>query len=302
MKTILKAIPTLLVTLLLFLPAGCAAEKSANSAAQNARMNAVNGVNQAASQKQASSAGASSSLSTNTSVKQSQSSRKIIMNADLSLQTSTYDKTLSGVETLVTQYGGFIQNSVNEGTGKADSPLRTASYTIRIPSDKLNAFTGSVGDIGKVVKKTVKGEDVTQDYFDTEARLTTLKAEQARILDILSKTQNMSDVLSVEQRLTDVETQIEQLTGELQKWDSLVDLSTVTLEIREVKDVSASTSGNFGSQALAVIHGSLNALRLTLQYVLIGILALLPFAAVAAVIIVCVLFIRRTIRKKRRAR
>jgi hypothetical protein len=303
MKRLLQGfiILTVLVQLVAF--TGCSSYKSSsNGTAQHNDVNQGlteapnNGNNQAINKAGTTSSTAASQAST---AAQASDSRKIIMSASISLQTTGYDKSVMDLETLVTQYGGFVQDSSTEGTGKSDSS-RTASYVVRIPSSKLDDFLNSVGGIGKVISKSKKGQDVTQDYFDTDARLTTLKAEEARILDILKKTTNMTDVITVEQRLTDVEDQIEQLTGELQKWDSLVDLSTVNINISEVK-VITSTPDNFGSRIASVFSSSLNALVVTLKYILIVIIAVLPFAVVIGVILVVVYLILRRRKKYKKS-
>jgi hypothetical protein len=298
MKKLFKGLVILTVLLQLAVFAGCS--KSASSKGSTAMYDQVtNGVTNAPEKSAAAQSPTSDTTSTNSAnLAQAADSRKIIMSANISMQTTTYDKAVASLEDLVNQDGGFVQDSSTQGTGKSGND-RTASYTVRIPSDKLDTFISGVGGIGKVISKSKKGEDVTQNYFDTDAHLTTLNAEKTRILDILSKTQNITDVITVEQKLTDIDNQIEQLTGELQKMDSLIDMSTVTININEVV-VITNTPNNFGGQVLSVLQGSSKALIATLKVILIGIIAILPFVIVFGAVAAVIFFIVRNRRKHKK--
>jgi hypothetical protein len=288
MKKLLRVLAILFAVLQVGFFAGC------SSSGKIANYNAsVNGASKSAA------ATASGSLPKSSDIAQATISRKIIMSANISLQTNTYNKTVTGIETLVAQYGGFVQDSLVEGTGKAGS-VRTASYTVRVPSVKLDDFLSDVGKTGNLLSKKVTGQDVTQQYFDTQTQLDSLNTEEARILEILGKTQNMTDMITVEQRLTDVENQINQLTGELQKWDSLVDLSTVNISITEDKSAAVASVG-FGNQVSAVLSGSLKALLTTLRVIMIVIIAILPFVVFFGIIALAIILIVRHRRKHRKS-
>ncbi len=221
------------------------------------------------------------------------------MSANITLQTTTYDKSITGLEGLVNQYGGFIQDSSSQGTGvNQTDDARTASYTVRVPSDKLNSFISDVGSVGKLVSKSIKGEDVSKDYYDTQTQLSTLKAEEQRVIDIMNKTTNMNDMITAEQRLSDIDNQINQLTGELQQWDSLVDLSTVTITINEVKKISVHKSSDFGGQIGMAFSGSISALVSTIESIIQFIIVILPFAVFFGCIALLIILIMRLINRR----
>ncbi len=58
-------------------------------------------------------------------------------------------------------------------------------------------------------------QDVTNDYVDTQSRLTNLRGEQQRLLTLMGQAGSLNDVLTIEQRLTDVEGQIEDMQAHL---------------------------------------------------------------------------------------
>lgn len=226
-------------------------------------------------------------------------SRKVIQSAELTLQTVRYDELNDKLQSLVASFGGYIENSSVQGDVPGSNALRNASYTLRVPSGKLQSFLQSAGDLGNVVSKSISGQDVTQNYFDAETRVKSLRTEQDRLLSLMQAAEKMDDILKIEQRLTDVENEIEQLTGQLKQWDSLVSLSTVTIKIREVAELTAPPAKDFGGQIGSIFQSSLSALGVTLRYLVLGVAAALPFLAVLAVFGAAVLFLRRRLQKRK---
>lgn len=224
--------------------------------------------------------------------------RKIVRTAEMTVETEHYDKSASDFQTAVAKFGGYIESSNIQGSGvNAGDTKRTATYTVRVPAEKLDAFLDSAGAVGSVTAKSIRGQDITQSYTDSDARLKALKEERDRILELMNKAAKIDDVITIEQRLTDVQNEIEQLTAHLKNWDSLVALSTVTVTIQEVEAVQPPAQKGFGNQVGALFTASVDALGKTFRYLFLGIVAVLPFAAVIAVIIAAVLLIRKRTKK-----
>ena len=226
-------------------------------------------------------------------------SRKVVKSAELSLQTVRCEESAAKFEALVASFGGYIESSSVQGKGAGGGSGRAASYTARLPADRLDEFLGKAGEIGSVVNRSVRGEDVTQSYFDSETRLKTLRAEQERILALMDKAEKIEDVIKIEERLTRVQTEIEKLTGELKRFDSLISLSTVTVTIAEVQVAAAPENSGFGGQLLSMLRTSVFALGRFFRYALLGVTAVLPFAAAAAAVLAAVFLIRGRLKKKK---
>jgi hypothetical protein len=293
----LRNIAFLVFVSLVILFAGCSSNKSST-------MNSANTLENRISAQDAAGITKNDAAKSTTATSEQQISRKIVKTANLIVETLTYDKTISKLESLVNQYSGYVEGSTTEGQGlKNTIQTRTAQYTLRIPSVKLNDFLNSVGSIGNITSKTIKGEDVTQDYFDKASRLTALKIQQASLQDMLKKSGNLDDLIKINNSLTDVNTQIEQLTGELQKLDSLVDLSTVNVTINEVLQITKMAEkpdNSFGGQLLSVLTDSLNALLMVFQVIIKIIIAILPFAIVfGGIAIIIIVLVKLLIRRKR---
>lgn len=77
-------------------------------------------------------------------------------------------------------------------------------------------------------------QDVTNDYIDTQSRLTNLRSEQTRLLTLLSHAQVLGDVISIQDRLTDVEGQIETIEAHLKALNGQVTFYTVAIMLQPV--------------------------------------------------------------------
>ena len=87
---------------------------------------------------------------------------------------------------------------------------------------------------GRLLSYNETVQDETNDFVDTQSRLTNLRAEQQRLLTLLSQAQNLGDTLQVEQRLTDVEGQIENIEAHLNQLSGQVTYYPVTVVLEPV--------------------------------------------------------------------
>ena len=91
-------------------------------------------------------------------------------------------------------------------------------------------------------------EDITSEYFDTEARLKSLEIQEDRLLKILAKAEKLQDIIELERELSKVRYEIENYTGTLKKWDNLVDYSIVHISIKEVEQLKSEIGIGFGER------------------------------------------------------
>lgn len=162
--------------------------------------------------------------------------RKLIRSGELEIESLAFEQSLSKLDLLLAKLGGYVETSSIVGTSKISfgQQLRSAELTVRVPSEQYDAFLKGSADLGNVLRQTTGAQDVTDSYYDTEARLTSQKMMEQRLLDLLSKSETLTDIVSLEQSLADTRYEIEKLTGTLRKWDALVEYSSFTLYIREV--------------------------------------------------------------------
>jgi hypothetical protein len=113
-----------------------------------------------------------------------------------------------------------------------DNP--TATLTLRVPVASFDKVVNDVQRLGaKVVSVESAGKDVTAQYADTAAQITSLLAARARFLTILSGARTIGETLTVQQRIDDVQGKIDRLEGQRRLLESQSDLATVTVSVSE---------------------------------------------------------------------
>lgn len=161
--------------------------------------------------------------------------QKIIERLSYRMETLEFDKSVQTMQSLTEELGGYVQESGIDGDGalqKNDS--RTAHYVLRIPQEKLKLWKERAATIGAVLNVSSTSENITESYYDTEAHLKALQTQRDRLLELMKKADKMADIVELEKALADVTYQMDQLTGTLRQYDSLINYSTVTVELFEV--------------------------------------------------------------------
>lgn len=173
-----------------------------------------------------------SSLTKEESVK---NNRKIIETITYSVQTKTFDDFVKKLEDNAAELGGYIESSDISGNTYEDNSPRYASYVFRVPSDKVDAFTITVSENSTVTNKSVNTEDVTLQYVDIESRLTALENEKAALEELLKDAKSTSDIIEIRDMLTEVIYEIESNKSQLRTYDSLIDFTSITVDIHETE-------------------------------------------------------------------
>ncbi len=126
----------------------------------------------------------------------------------------------------------------------------------------LNTYPSQHG--GKLLNVAMNTQDVSSDYIDSQSRLTNLKAEQLRLLTLVSHAQALTDVLAIDQRLTDVEGQIEQIDAHLNDLQSQTTFYNITVALQPA-EVVVTPPPSGGWSFSAIWQGALDAIKAVAQ-------------------------------------
>ncbi len=162
---------------------------------------------------------------------------KMIYRADLSMETKEFEDSTDGLDRLVEEMGGYYESrTLSQGGDR-----RRLSATVRVPAEKFESFLTNAGQVAHVTDCGRYADNVSEAYYDIEARLTTQRTKMERLQALLAKAENMEDIISLENAIADTELQIEYLTGDLRHYDSLIGFSTINLTLREVYRLATDT-------------------------------------------------------------
>jgi autotransporter-associated beta strand protein len=161
--------------------------------------------------------------------------RKLIRNAQLDLEVKSFQAAMDQITALTKAAGGYVDtsNSQKGGNGKLQGTV-----VVKVLPQNLDDFLLKLRDLGEVQNQSVSTDDVTKDYYDTQARLDNSRRMEEQLQDLLKHANSkVSDLLAVERELGRVRGQIEQMQGQLKLYDFEVQYATVTMQLRE-KDLN----------------------------------------------------------------
>lgn len=230
-------------------------------------------------------------------------SRKLIRNVNLDVETDGFDPLLTSINDNVTSLGGYLeQTDISGNSISADSGQRRhASITARIPADHLDAFISQIHALGNITYRSENVQDVTLQYSDVESRKKSLTIEQERLWTLLEKADTMDGIIALEERLSEIRYQLESLESQLRTYDNQVDYSTIYLNIREVKVFTPTTPDSVMTRIQKGFQRNLERVGSGLVNTFVWLVASLPVLAVwAIVLIIAGLFLRMLMRRSKR--
>jgi hypothetical protein len=160
----------------------------------------------------------------------SQPDRYLIKNANLTIEAKDVAKAFARLTGLVQGLKGYISD-VNESVDGLGAHQTT--LTVRVPYTAFDGSMQQLSDLGKVLDRQIKAEDVTEEFVDTQATVRNLKRTEERLLAHLSRSGKLSDTLLVETELTRVRQEIEQREGRVRFLAHRIAFSTIAITLRE---------------------------------------------------------------------
>lgn len=232
---------------------------------------------------------------------------KIIYSADATVETTAFDETLAKIDELIGQYGGWVESSSISGANyynltHGHTGSRTASYTLRIPSEAFDEVMGGLSALGNVPYSHVYTENVTAQYYDTQARLDSYKTQEQSLLKLMEKAESVEDIITIESKLAEVRYSIESLQSSLNNWDRRVSYSTVYLSVEEVAEYTPETivKPSFGQKLVKAVKDGFSTAGDVISGFVLWLLEALPtLIMAAAVLFAAFLLIRSAVRKRK---
>lgn len=208
--------------------------------------------------------------------------RKIIQNVSMALEVKNVTKAMDDIARLTKNLNGYV---VTSSISKNDTYYQ-GSITIKVPYNKLTETTDKVAKLGTIRNKTVSSDDVTEEFYDSEARLKVLKKKEERLISFMDKAQKVSDMVTLEDALSQVRSDIEVLEGRLKYLNNATSYSQITIELIQGRTENViAPKGTWGKSVQGFI-GSINALVAFLNWLVVALFTIMPFIVLLVVIVV----------------
>lgn len=178
---------------------------------------------------------------------------KIIRNATLNIEVEDYKTSRAALESVLQSANANVMSEVeNDLNYQAQNVLQ-----IRVNPNNFFPLIKEIENLAFDVKyKEVTAQDVGEEFYDLETRLTTKRAVVKRYREILKQAKNIKEILDVEERIRQVVEEIESAQGRLKYLTSRVNQSSIQLTMFEAKPTPAfAKAGFFGRLGQAFISG-----------------------------------------------
>ena len=194
---------------------------------------------------------------------------KIIRTAFLTLEVKDVTASVETLKSLAAQNGGYISST---NIQKNYNDQLTGTVIIRVPAAQFdNALTGAKV-LGTVKSLSTQGEDVTEEYVDVKAQITSYQNQLAQYNEIMKKAVKVQDILDIQQQIDRVQTSLDRLNGRLKYLDNRIDLSTITVSLQEPEPVG----GPGGHDFIVAINEGIAGFFGVIDAIIVLFLSLLP--------------------------
>ena len=133
--------------------------------------------------------------------------RLIVRIVDMTIEVDDVPGRMDNVSGIAVQRGGWV-------VSESRSSLHVGSISIRVPSAQLDAAIRAISALGlEVLSISSSSQDVTEEYFDVQARISNLHVTRDSLRELLSREGELEDILEVQREITRVSEEIEILEG-----------------------------------------------------------------------------------------
>ena len=238
-----------------------------------------------------------------------QSGRKITFSASMTLNTKSYDADYAKINDIIAQAGGYVSSeSTTDYSGMYGRTTGRYSYfSVRIPAEGYDSFLDRVSSVCEVVEKNKWSDDLTTQYFDTEARIEMLEIRKERLMKYLVEAENAADIVEFERELSNVLYDLDYYQGNKRNLDRLVEHATVDIYLSEL--ITPETIGKdgqpLGERASEAFGMSAVGVGRFLEGTVVFLAAAVPviiLLVVIAIIVLVILRLTRPLREKCRVK
>jgi hypothetical protein len=220
--------------------------------------------------------------------------RDLILHAQLVIHVDNVSTRVAQAERLARSAHGLVANEEVTVDPK-DPDHDSATLTIRVPASAYESTLAGLSKLGVRVSAKRSVDDVTEQVVDTSSRIATAKAGISRVRTLLNRASTLGQVISLESELTKRQSDLESLERRLASLRKQVALATidVTLSASDKVPATEKKKKDDSSGFIGGLKDGWDAFTTAGSALLTAVGAVLPFAALLAVLIAAAMFGRR---------
>ncbi|WP_275002674.1 DUF4349 domain-containing protein [Promicromonospora iranensis] len=220
--------------------------------------------------------------------------RELITTGNATLAVEDPFEAAEQIADLVEGAGGRVE-ARDERAETAEEP-GSASMTLRIPADRVSATLDALDKLGEVRDRHVETLDVTGTAQDLDARIAALRTSTDRLRELMAEADRTADLIEIEAELATRQAELDSRVSERNRLSDEVAMSTLHVEIvAESSPAAQAEPGGF----LGGLSAGWSALVSTFNVFVLVLGAIIPWLALAGVVLLVVVGVRRQIARNR---
>ncbi|MFF0221915.1 DUF4349 domain-containing protein [Streptomyces sp. NPDC004629] len=204
----------------------------------------------------------------------------IIRTASLTVRVADVPKALDEARTAAEGVGGFVGR---ESTSRDAEGHERTRVVLRVPTGAYDDVLVDLQGTGRLISRTARAEDVTDQIVDVDSRIASQRASVARIRELMDRAGRLSDVVTLERELSGREADLEALLAQQASLKDRTSLATITLTLTEAPEKETAKDDTPGF--LDAVSGGWHVFVTMLRWIALALGAVLPFAALAALLV-----------------
>lgn len=219
--------------------------------------------------------------------------RKLVYNLEYTLLVPDPNKAVNEIMEQTNELSGYmVETRLSAENGESYH----ARLVVKIPQDKMEQMSDYLESLGTVDNQTMYTDDVTTEYYDTEARLKVLQKEEERMLSFMDdEAATIQDLLAIEREIGQVREKRESLQARMNVLMNQAAYSQFNIQLQTSLHEVTTPQGTFSKAKTALIQ-SINSMLLLFNWLVITFFIILPYLVLLVLAYVVLVMI-----KKRRA-
>jgi hypothetical protein len=223
----------------------------------------------------------------------------IIYTASVTVRTAHLTQAAARATQLARAAGGYV-SSENTALNRAHPDRSTVSLQLKIPVSAYQATLGALStQLGARLAISQHAQDVTQTVADVTSRVTSAEAAISQLRSLLRHAGSVSSLLTVQNQINAEESTLESLLARQRALNHETSFGTVTLLLVAPSATAQHKKHHAAAGFIGGLKAGWHGLVRTVDVVLTGAGAALPFAAILAVIGYAVYRSRRWLFRRR---
>ncbi|MFE0548116.1 DUF4349 domain-containing protein [Streptomyces pilosus] len=222
----------------------------------------------------------------------------VIRTASLTVRVKDVPKALDEARTATENAGGYVGEETTRRDAEGHEHTRAV---LRVPVAGYAEVLAGLEGVGELVERRAKAEDVTGQVVDVDSRVASQRASVARVRELMDRATKLSDVVTLEGELSVRQADLESLLAQQASLKDRTSLATITLSLSGAPSEQGGKDDE-GPGFLDALAGGWEAFVTVLRWLTVAIGAVLPFAALAALLVLLwVRAVRPLLRRRRPA-